>query len=678
MVRALISGLAIAIALGGGALGQTREALIIANQDYAPAVGLLANTHEDADLVAAALEGVGFHVRVVKDADRLTVLSSLRDHAARVAAGGQGAIGLFYYSGHGAADTETGRNYLIPVDVTSTASATLWDASVQMNEIQRRLSISAPGASHFIIFDACRNELRLPFRDASRGFVPQASMGGMFVSFSTAPGMRASDGDPSDPAGPFALAFVEELARGGGRDATSFFSDVKFNVRDRTGGSQLPWQVDGLSSRVYPFGEAGDAPAEPTTTAAVDAPERLAYEMAETPCDYQSFVDAYPDSVLAPLARGRAAGCGDVGGGSRLAPGLADEAAEEWGYVEEDDPGDVRRFLTAYGGTTEARDAAQILTDLDEAFWRRVIAEGELWIVEDYLAAFPQDAEPPGRHADEAVDIVDAHRAAVAAVQRALNAKGFDVGVADGRAGPLTVEQADAFSTESDVWDVDFDSYEADQIQRFASRIGAWRRPGAGSSPDTPRIADAPSGARRDVAVEFVQGVLAEMGYFAGQPDGVRDPATDAALADFFHALGFQSVPALISSQLTDVMEVSFNAGHRASSVPMSRMSAFRDPPIDVANAHAFLVGRWRVSIAAAPDREAALEFHDNGNLVFYDGPDTQSARWRVLGVSGRTIRIAVQRASDQDEDFREVEYLNGDAASLATDGTTYLMSRVP
>jgi transcriptional regulator with XRE-family HTH domain len=65
--------------------------------------------------------------------------------------------GFFYYSGHGASDGST--NYLIPVDVKTTESAELWDQSLRLNEITRKLKVEAGNATHFVVFDACRNTL---------------------------------------------------------------------------------------------------------------------------------------------------------------------------------------------------------------------------------------------------------------------------------------------------------------------------------------------------------------------------------------------------------------------------------------------------------------------------------------------------------------------------------------
>src|SRR4029453_16666441 len=85
------------------------------------------------------------------------------------------AVGFFYYSGHGAADA--GTNYLIPVDVKTTETGELWDQSLRLTEITRKLKGEAGNATHFVVFDACRNTLKLTRAGSrsivqSKGFVP--------------------------------------------------------------------------------------------------------------------------------------------------------------------------------------------------------------------------------------------------------------------------------------------------------------------------------------------------------------------------------------------------------------------------------------------------------------------------------------------------------------------------
>jgi uncharacterized caspase-like protein len=109
----------------------------------------------------------------------------------------QGTISLVYYSGHGAADPDTKTNYLIPVDIGEADDAGLWNYSLNLNKIVEGLREHAPAATHYVVFDACRNELNLTRKGSKaltdKGFVPIAYTPGVMVAYSTAPGKTATD-----------------------------------------------------------------------------------------------------------------------------------------------------------------------------------------------------------------------------------------------------------------------------------------------------------------------------------------------------------------------------------------------------------------------------------------------------------------------------------------------------
>jgi hypothetical protein len=52
---------------------------------------------------------------------------------------------------------------------------------------------SARDAVKFVVFDACRNELRLPTKHTAKGLRPVAEQQGLFIAFGSAPGETASD-----------------------------------------------------------------------------------------------------------------------------------------------------------------------------------------------------------------------------------------------------------------------------------------------------------------------------------------------------------------------------------------------------------------------------------------------------------------------------------------------------
>src|SRR5262249_30698213 len=141
------------------AFAEKRIALLIGNEGYGSAIGRLTNPHNDVALLEEALKGLGFEIVTVRDASLGTLYQAVNAYARHVHAAGSNVVGFFYYSGHGASDGST--NYLIPVDVKTTEAGELWDQSLRLTEITRKLKAEASNATHFVVFDACRNTLKL-------------------------------------------------------------------------------------------------------------------------------------------------------------------------------------------------------------------------------------------------------------------------------------------------------------------------------------------------------------------------------------------------------------------------------------------------------------------------------------------------------------------------------------
>ncbi len=172
----------------------------------------------------------------------------MRAYAGRLAAAGPGAIGFLYYSGHGAAEQGSNVNYVIPVDATDPADAGFWDASVRLDDILKILQERAPRAVHFVVFDACRNELLLPEKAATKGLAPIPTPDGMVVGFATQFGRTASD--VGQGGGPYAKALAAELVKPGFSNL-DLFQNVREAVATATDNKQQPWALHGLSRRVF-------------------------------------------------------------------------------------------------------------------------------------------------------------------------------------------------------------------------------------------------------------------------------------------------------------------------------------------------------------------------------------------------------------------------------------------
>jgi formylglycine-generating enzyme required for sulfatase activity len=245
--------------LPGSAVSTAQEparlALLIGNKGYTTKVGPLKNPHTDVDLVEASLKRLGFKVTVLKDATYKQMDTALKRYVAEVRRAGKGALSFFYYSGHGVANPENGLNYLIPVDVADADDDKVWFESFQQNVIIDTLSKQAPGATHYLVFDACRNELNVTGVNAKalgadKGFVPVADTAGLLIAYATAPKRTASDAGAGG--GPYAKALAEELVKPGVESVT-MFRNVQIKVKESIG--QDPWLSFPSLPRVYLAGQ---------------------------------------------------------------------------------------------------------------------------------------------------------------------------------------------------------------------------------------------------------------------------------------------------------------------------------------------------------------------------------------------------------------------------------------
>ncbi len=295
------------ILLASAAQAEKRVALLIGNQAYGGEIGRLANPHNDVALLEKSLKGLGFEVAVERDASLGAMTRAVNAYARRLSAAGANAVGFFYYSGHGAADGAV--NYLIPVDVKTAETGELWDQSLRLTEITRKLKVEAGNATHFVVFDACRNTLKLTKAGSravvqSKGFVPVAQESGMLIAYATAEGELASD--VGNSAGPYAQALAEEIVKPG-VEAVVMFRVVQRRVRAAI--NQEPYLGFNAMGDVYLAGletrtpSAPPAPAQPSTSEAERA--WAAVRESSSPPVLEAFIKQFGDTVYGALARAR-------------------------------------------------------------------------------------------------------------------------------------------------------------------------------------------------------------------------------------------------------------------------------------------------------------------------------------------------------------------------------------
>jgi formylglycine-generating enzyme required for sulfatase activity len=262
-------------------------------------IGRLANPHNDVALLEKTLKALGFEVRTVRDAGLAGLHQAVNAYARRVQAAGPNAVGFFYYSGHGAADG--GTNYLIPIDVKTAETGELWDQSLRLTEITRKLKTEAGNATHFVVFDACRNTLKLTNAGSralvqSKGFVPIVQESGMLIAYSTAEGELASD--VGDGAGLYAKVLAEEIVKPGA-EAVVMFRAVQRRVRATI--NQEPYLGFSAMGDVYFAG-----PEVPKPMPAVsDAAREWGHVDRDNVAELEAFMRLHPTSPFADYARWR-------------------------------------------------------------------------------------------------------------------------------------------------------------------------------------------------------------------------------------------------------------------------------------------------------------------------------------------------------------------------------------
>ena len=305
-IIAIAAGALAFVAQPAPAAGETRIALLIGNQGYSGNVGPLKNPHNDIALVGAALDKLGFKTTLIKDAGYKAIDTALKLHIQNVRKSGKDTISFFYYSGHGAANPENRINYLIPVDVANADDTQMWLDSFELTDIIDKLRSQSPNATHYVVFDACRDELQLTRQGkkalgSEKGFLPVSVTSGVMIAYATAPGRTASDAGALS--GPYAKALAEEIVRPG-LEAVTMFRNVQLKVQQAIG--QDPWLSFPTLPAVYFAGAEAAAPVAPPPVPLSEAAQTWA-EIRKTNnlSILEAFNQQFGDTVYGAMARVR-------------------------------------------------------------------------------------------------------------------------------------------------------------------------------------------------------------------------------------------------------------------------------------------------------------------------------------------------------------------------------------
>lgn len=258
-----------------------RVALLIANERYDKDVGVLKQPRHDVGRLAAALKAASFEVRVAADLNFSELSKEVEAFVDVLRQAPPKSISFFYYSGHGVSRATTRENYLVPIDARRIRDDTFWHTAYRADQIPRRLQEDAQRGIHFVVFDACRNELLTSPEPGTKavgteGFTTKGfgslTNAPVLIAFSTAEGHTAAD------SGVFSTALADEMLKPNA-DAVMVFRRAQLRVRKEL--NQSPHLSYGAIDEVFfkdlATGVVGPVvePKAPASTKAVHTDEKL-------------------------------------------------------------------------------------------------------------------------------------------------------------------------------------------------------------------------------------------------------------------------------------------------------------------------------------------------------------------------------------------------------------------
>ncbi len=230
----------LALFISAACYSQQKLALVMGNADYESSP--LRNPVNDANDMANTLTDLGFKVTLSTNLNRMQMEDVIRQYSKTI---NNDDVALFYFSGHGV--QVQGLNYLVPVGETITTETDIRykcvEAGFVMDYIER-----GNGSMNIIILDACRDNPFTGFRSVSRGFAYMSAPTGTFISYSTAPGSVAMDGDGENS--PYTSVLIEKM-QVPGMKLEEVFKSVRQDVMAATGEQQIPWESSSIVGDFY-------------------------------------------------------------------------------------------------------------------------------------------------------------------------------------------------------------------------------------------------------------------------------------------------------------------------------------------------------------------------------------------------------------------------------------------
>ncbi|HEX7935929.1 MAG TPA: caspase family protein, partial [Paraburkholderia sp.] len=293
--------------------GAQRVALVIGNGAYGDnaADAIRQNAPRDAEAMGRALRALGFDVIVRADATPHDMQQAIAEFRERLRAGG---VGLFYFAGHGMQLGE--RTLLIPSGLDTRSPASSVRFGVDLNDVLQAMRAPRDGQLNVVILDTCLDN---PFAANGTTELP-ALPSNTVVAYATAAGGFAADGARH---GIYTRMLLRALRDAPAQPLSTLLAHVATEVRQATGGKQIPWSASSPSAFADASHHAMTTPIASATRddfvvtlhsrgiLPKDSSEQ--YEItfwnsikdSNYPADYEAYLKAYPNGRFATLAHAR-------------------------------------------------------------------------------------------------------------------------------------------------------------------------------------------------------------------------------------------------------------------------------------------------------------------------------------------------------------------------------------
>ncbi|ADD69110.1 peptidase C14 caspase catalytic subunit p20 [Denitrovibrio acetiphilus DSM 12809] len=221
---------------------EKRIAVLIGNSNYNSAP--LKNPVNDTRSLSSTLRSLGFKVHDYYDLSRDDIkrVSGLLSEKQN-----SGGTALFYYAGHGI--QSAGNNYMIPVNADIKTESDLEFEAVSLDMVFAKME-QAGNRVNIVILDACRNNpFSRSYRTQIQGLATVSAPAGSFIAYATSPGKVAADGEGDNSI--FTSSLINVLEKTQGIPIEQIFKFVRSEVRQATGGEQIPWTSSSMEGDFF-------------------------------------------------------------------------------------------------------------------------------------------------------------------------------------------------------------------------------------------------------------------------------------------------------------------------------------------------------------------------------------------------------------------------------------------